>query len=79
MKIHIEYRNPTPMHCDVVVFINGANAGKLVLRQEEIVGFQQIVSGGCVKGIDTFLSSGRSQLKEEKILGYCKDEHCEGH
>ena len=66
MKIYIEYRHPTPIHCNVVVFINGANCGQLVLRQEEIVGFQQILSTGCAKGIDTFISGGHPNYYEEE-------------
>ena len=65
MKITLEYRNPNPVHCDVVVFVNGANAGTLRLRQEEVVGFQRIVSAGCASArTDQFLSRGRS-LPEE--------------
>lgn len=58
MRITLEYRNPTPSHCHVAVFIDGSLAGVLTLRQEEIVGFQQIVEHGCAKGIDTFLGRG---------------------
>lgn len=66
MDIVLEYRNPTAGHCSVVVFINGANAGTLRLRQDEIVGFQQIVEGGCVKDIDTFLGRGNPNPPEER-------------
>ena len=65
MKITLEYRNPTPVHCDVVVFINGTNTGTLRLRQEEIVSFQTIVDYGCCRGIDTFLSRGNSNPSPE--------------
>ena len=58
MKITLEYRNPTPSHCGVAVYVNGALAGELILRQEEISGFNQIVQHGCAKGIDTFLGRG---------------------
>lgn len=58
MNIHLRYQNPSPAHCEVAVFVDGALAGVLRLRQEEVVGFQQIVSGGCVKGIDSFEASG---------------------
>ena len=46
MKIKFDYRNATPGHCDVAVFVNGGLAGILRLRQEEIVGFEQIVRAG---------------------------------
>lgn len=58
MTIILEYRNPTPSHCDVAVFVNGALTGTLRLRQEEVVGFQQIVSAGCKTPLDSFLSRG---------------------
>jgi hypothetical protein len=58
MRITLEYRNPTPAHCDVAVFVNGALAGTLTLRQEEIGSFDQIVHAGCARGIDTFLARG---------------------
>jgi hypothetical protein len=58
MKITLEYRNPTPSHCDVAVFVNGALSGTLTLRQEEVGGFSQILQYGCATGIDTFLSRG---------------------
>lgn len=64
MTIHLVYRNPTPAHCDVVVFVNGGQAGTLRLRQEEIVGFQQIVQHGCAKGIDEFLARGNPNPPE---------------
>ena len=64
MKITLEYRNPTPAHCDVAVFVNGALSGTLRLRQDEVIGFQQIVLGGCLKGVDEFLGRGHSLPKE---------------
>jgi hypothetical protein len=64
MRITLEYRNPTPSHCTVVVFVNGAQAGTLRLRQDEIVGFQQIVEHGCAKGIDHFLGRGNPNPAE---------------
>jgi len=67
MNIVLEYRNPNSEHCTVVVFLNGANAGSLCLRQEEVGSFQQILSGGCVDGIDTFLSRGHSLPQEDQI------------
>lgn len=47
MRITIEYRNPTPSHCDVAVWINGGLSGTLCLRQEELLDFQQIMDKGC--------------------------------
>lgn len=58
MKITLEYRDPTPSHCDVAVFINGALAGVLKLRQEEVGSLDMIIAHGCVRGIDVFLSRG---------------------
>ena len=58
MKITLEYRNPSPSHCDVAVFINGALTGILTLRQDEIGSFDQIISHGCAKDIDYFLGRG---------------------
>lgn len=58
MNIHIRFDNPTQADCEVTVFINGENAGKLRLKQDEVVGFQQIIEHGCVAGLDRFLSSG---------------------
>ena len=66
MNITIEYRNPTLAHCDVVIFVNGANVGTLRLRQEEIVSFQMILSGGCRRGLDTFLGRGHPNPPEEE-------------
>jgi hypothetical protein len=63
VKINFEYRNPTPTHCDVAIFVNGAFTGTLTLRQEEIVIFSMILHAGCVKEFDSFLSSGKSQVE----------------
>lgn len=58
MMIHLRYEHATPSHCDVVIFVNGAQAGRLVLRREEIDGFQRVISQGCVPGLDRFRASG---------------------
>jgi hypothetical protein len=58
MRITLEFRRPTPSHCTVAVFINGALAGELTLRQEEIGAFHQIVAHGCSADMDSFLSTG---------------------
>jgi hypothetical protein len=60
MKITLEYRNPTPSHVDIAVFINGRNCGTLRVGQDDVIGLQQIISHGCAKGIDEFLGRGRS-------------------
>lgn len=65
MKITIEFRNPTPSHCDVAVFINGANTGTLRLRQEELFTFQEILFKGAVKGIDTIISKGNPNYESQ--------------
>lgn len=46
MKITLEYRNPTATHCDIAVFINGALAGTLTVRQSELDVFQQVIADG---------------------------------
>lgn len=46
MRITIEYRNPTPTHCNVAVWVNGALAGTLRLRQDELMTFQTVLQAG---------------------------------
>jgi hypothetical protein len=58
MKITLDYRHPTPSHCDVAVFVNGALAGVLTLRQEELGTFQHIVLHGMDNERDQFLGTG---------------------
>lgn len=59
MKIILDFRNPTPSHCDVAVFINGALAGVLTLRQDEVGSFHQIIEHGLsLLPTDAFLSTG---------------------
>ena len=58
MKVTLDYRNPTPSHCDVAVFINGALAGVLKLRQQELDVFQHIIVHGMDPRRDEFLGTG---------------------
>lgn len=58
MKITLDFRNPTPSHCDVAVFINDAYSGTLKMRQSEVGSFQQIVANGLSLPTDGFLSTG---------------------
>lgn len=58
MKITIDFRNPTPTHCDVAVFVNGAMTGVLTLRQEELGVFQDVLLQGLRFRGDEFLSTG---------------------
>jgi len=58
MKIHLDYRNPTPSHCDVAFFLDGALAGTLTLRQNELIGFQQVIVNGMHSRFDTFVATG---------------------
>ena len=58
MKITLDYRNPTPAHCDVAVFVNDALSGVLKLRQEEIDVFQHIVLHGMDDRRDQFVGTG---------------------
>jgi len=46
MKISLDYRNPTPSHMQVAVFVNGALAGVLTLRTEEVVPFTKVILNG---------------------------------
>ena len=64
MKITLDYRNPTPAHCDVAVFINGALSGVLTLRQEEVDSFQDVLITGLTLETDEFWATGRSTLKD---------------
>jgi hypothetical protein len=58
VKITLDYRNPTPSHCEVAVFVNGALSGVLTLRQEEIDVFQDVVVQGLKFKGDEFLATG---------------------
>lgn len=58
MKITLDFRNPTPSHCDVAVFVNGALTGVLTLRQDELITFQHIVMHGLDWQRDEFLGTG---------------------
>lgn len=58
MRIVLDFRNPTPAHCDVAVFVNGALSGVLKLRQDEIGDFHQVVSHGLSLSTDQFMSTG---------------------
>ena len=63
MRILIEYRHPTPAHCDVAVFVNGANAGTLRLRQDELASFESILRRGCETPGDDFVARGDTECK----------------
>lgn len=58
MRLTIEYRRPSPSHCDVAVYVNHALAGTLTLRQEELSDFHQILARGCGTGLHYFLATG---------------------
>lgn len=64
MKITLEYRSPTPSHCDVVVFVNGAFSGALRMRQEELDGFEQIILRGVQLPTDELRIVGDSDPPE---------------
>ncbi len=74
MKITLDYRNPSPSHCDVAVFVNGALAGTLTLRQEEVDQFQHIVLHGDLRGRDEFLAGDPGPYEPERAdpLRTCK-------
>lgn len=42
MKFTLEIRKQTPSHTDVAVFVNGAQAGVLTLRNEEVDAFHRL-------------------------------------
>lgn len=58
MRITLDYRNPSPSHCRVGVFVNGACAGEICLRQEEIVTFQTVIQHGLSMPEDVFRGTG---------------------
>lgn len=58
MKITLEYRDPTPSHCDVAIFVNGALAGVIKLRQSELDVFQDVIKQGLHMPNDEFNSRG---------------------
>lgn len=62
MNIILEFRNPTPSHCEVAIFLNGAHVGVLRMRQDEVGDFHQIVAHGCARGIDQFMSKGSAEV-----------------
>ena len=66
MKITLDFRNPTASHCDVVVFVNGAWAGILTLRQDEVGSFHQVISNGLSLPSDEFWSTGNPNFGDKK-------------
>jgi hypothetical protein len=58
MKIHLDYRNPTPSHCDVALYLDGALTGTLKLRQSEVLAFQMVIANGMHSTLDEFLATG---------------------
>lgn len=84
MKITVDYRNPTPSHCDAAIFINGALAGVLKLRQEELDVFQHIILHGLDSKRDEFLGTGNPgpwpiSLARHGELPRVTDEHIDKH
>jgi hypothetical protein len=67
MNITLEYRNATPSHCDIAVFINGALSGTLCVRQDEILPFQMIICNGMIDGMDSFLGRGNPDPVESAL------------
>lgn len=58
MKVHLDYRNPTPLHCEVGVFLDGVYCGALTLRQDDVLTFQHIILHGIDDIRDTFQGTG---------------------
>jgi hypothetical protein len=75
MRITLDYRNPTPAHCDVAVFINGALTGFLKLRQEEIDSFQHIIRQGMTLPDDVFLATGNPGDFKINLAFIKKEDH----
>jgi hypothetical protein len=71
MRIKLDFRSPTPTHCKVAVFVNGAYTGTLVLRQDEIGSFHQVISNGLSLATDEFLSTGDPNFKRNDDEGDC--------
>lgn len=67
MKITLDYRNPTPSHCDVAVYVNGALTGVLTLRQDELLTFQHIIVNGMDSRRDEFLGTGNPDAQPEPL------------
>ena len=63
MKITLDYRNPTPIHCDVAIFIDGALTGVITLLQKDVLTFQMVLSDGLKMPTDVFLSTGNPDWK----------------
>lgn len=57
MNITIDYRNASPSHCGVAIFIGGALTGVLTLAQGDLVAFQDILIKGMIP-TDKFLATG---------------------
>jgi hypothetical protein len=58
MKIALDYRNPTPSHCEVAVLINGTLAGVLTIRQEDVDVFEDVIKTGLHLPGDSFSARG---------------------
>lgn len=63
MNITLDYRDPTPAHCKVAVYLDGALTGILTLRQDELATFQHILIHG-MSHRDTFLATGNPNPAE---------------
>jgi hypothetical protein len=66
MRVTFNYRNPTPAHCDVAVFVNGALAGTLRMRRDEVVDLRRIVMAGCGDE-DFFVAHGSTSPGDRRI------------
>lgn len=64
MRIHLRGDSANGVHTWFSVFVNGALAGQLVMRDEEASTFYQIVQHGCADGLDTFEGTGRWGIDE---------------
>ena len=56
MRVHLR-ANSTDSHTRFTVFVNGANAGELCMREDEAVAFYMIVWNGMLP-VDEFVGSG---------------------
>lgn len=66
MKITLRADEANGTHTRFTVFVNGANTGQLCMSEDEACSFYQIVSCGCVRGIDEFLGKGHWMKQPEE-------------
>jgi len=66
MKIILRAIEVNAQHTHFIVFVNGANCGKLCMSNEEAIAFYLIVLNGCNSKLDTFLGQGQWEEKPKE-------------